>query len=199
MSGPMGTEPVSGSHAVGVSTATGTGASDGRSLGEIVGDLSTDLTTLVKQELTLADRAQGGGRQGRQGRRDARRCRRRRPAGADVGSSRACAYLLDNWIPGRAGVPDRHAPVGDRRRRPGGRAVARSSRTQIRSCRRRSRHSRRTQHGPEHRRTERRDRGDPAVDDVRRRRTAGQGQPERPSSSGASRRPAAACSASATR
>jgi hypothetical protein len=56
VTGPMGTEPVAGSTVAGSTTSGShvTGASDGRSLGEIVGDLSTDLTTLVRQELTLA-------------------------------------------------------------------------------------------------------------------------------------------------
>ena len=97
MTGPMGTEPVGGSHAVGASAATG--ASDGRSLGEIVGDLSTDLTTLVKQELTLArtelkeEAAKAGKGAGMLG-------------GAGVAGllalmlgSFALAYLLDNWMP----------------------------------------------------------------------------------------------------
>ena len=99
MTGPMGTEPVSGSHVAGTSTATSTGASDGRSLGEIVGDLSTDLTTLVKQELTLArtelkeEAAKAGKGAGMLG-------------GAGVAGllalmlgSFALAYLLDNWMP----------------------------------------------------------------------------------------------------
>lgn len=97
MSGPMGTEPVSGSTAAGAHVTTG--ASDGRSLGEIVGDLSTDLTTLVKQELTLArtelkeeatKAGKGAGMLGGAG-----------VAGllALMLGSFALAYLLDNWMP----------------------------------------------------------------------------------------------------
>ncbi|HEV2796578.1 MAG TPA: phage holin family protein [Nocardioides sp.] len=98
MTGPMGTEPVGGSHVAATSTAS-TGASEGRSLGEIVGDLSTDLTTLVKQELTLArtelkeEAAKAGKGAGMLG-------------GAGVAGllalilgSFALAYLLDNWMP----------------------------------------------------------------------------------------------------
>ena len=94
----METEPV-----VGSTTSTGshvtTGANDGRSLGEIVGDLSTDLTTLVKQELTLArtelkeeatKAGKGAGMLGGAG-----------VAGllALMLGSFALAYLLDNWMP----------------------------------------------------------------------------------------------------
>ena len=100
MTGPTGVDPTgttvgtatSGSHVT-------TGASDGRSLGEIVGDLSTDLTTLVKQELTLArtelkeEAAKAGKGAGMLG-------------GAGVAGllaltlgSFALAYLLDNWMP----------------------------------------------------------------------------------------------------
>ena len=98
MTGPMGTEPVVGSTASSGSHVT-TGASDGRSLGDIVGDLSTDLTTLVKQELTLArtelkeEAAKAGKGAGMLG-------------GAGVAGllalmlgSFALAYLLDNWMP----------------------------------------------------------------------------------------------------
>ena len=102
MTGPMGTGPVGTDPTVG-SAASGshvqTGASDGRSLGEIVGDLSTDLTTLVKQELTLArtelkeEAAKAGKGAGMLG-------------GAGVSGllalilgSFALAYLLDNWMP----------------------------------------------------------------------------------------------------
>ena len=97
MTGPMGTGPVPGSTATGAHVTTG--ASDGRSLGEIVGDLSTDLTTLVKQELTLArtelkeEAAKAGKGAGMLG-------------GAGVAGllalilgSFALAYLLDNWMP----------------------------------------------------------------------------------------------------
>ena len=97
MTGPMGTEPVPGSTATGAHVTTGAG--DGRSLGEIVGDLSTDLTTLVKQELTLArtelkeEAAKAGKGAGMLG-------------GAGVAGllalmlgSFALAYLLDNWMP----------------------------------------------------------------------------------------------------
>jgi uncharacterized membrane protein YqjE len=97
VTGPMGTEPVVGSTASGSHVTTG--ASDGRSLGDIVGDLSTDLTTLVKQELTLArtelkeEAAKAGKGAGMLG-------------GAGVAGllalmlgSFALAYLLDNWMP----------------------------------------------------------------------------------------------------
>jgi uncharacterized membrane protein YqjE len=97
VTGPMGTEPVAGTTATGSHVTTG--ASDGRSLGEIVGDLSTDLTTLVKQELTLArtelkeEAAKAGKGAGMLG-------------GAGVAGllalmlgSFALAYLLDNWMP----------------------------------------------------------------------------------------------------
>jgi uncharacterized membrane protein YqjE len=94
---PVGTEPVAGSTAS--ASHLTTGASDGRSLGEIVGDLSTDLTTLVKQELTLArtelkeEAAKAGKGAGMLG-------------GAGIAGllalilgSFALAYLLDNWMP----------------------------------------------------------------------------------------------------
>jgi uncharacterized membrane protein YqjE len=97
VTGSMGTEPVSGVTASGSHVTTG--ASDGRSLGEIVGDLSNDLTTLVKQELTLArtelkeEAAKAGKGAGMLG-------------GAGVAGllalilgSFALAYLLDNWMP----------------------------------------------------------------------------------------------------
>ena len=81
----------SGSHV----TETG----DTRSLGEIVGDLSTDLTTLVKQELELArtelkaeatKAGKGAGMLGGAG-----------VAGllALILASFALSYLLDNWMP----------------------------------------------------------------------------------------------------
>ena len=94
---------------------------DERSLGQIVGDLSNDLTTLVKQELELArtelkeEAAKAGKGAGMLG-------------GAGVAG--LLALILRSLRPGlparqldarRAGVPDRHGPVGDRRRRPGGR------------------------------------------------------------------------------
>lgn len=98
MTGVPGVDPVptsatdlSGSHAAGVE--------DERSLGQIVGDLSTDLTTLVKQELELArtelkeEAAKAGKGAGMLG-------------GAGVAGllalilgSFALAYLLDNWMP----------------------------------------------------------------------------------------------------
>ena len=106
MTGPAGVDPVMtttpGSTTAGSTTSGShvtTGASDGRSLGEIVGDLSTDLTTLVKQELTLArtelkeEAAKAGKGAGMLG-------------GAGVAGllalilgSFALAYLLDNWMP----------------------------------------------------------------------------------------------------
>ena len=96
MTGVPGVDPVptttaSGSHTV--------GADDGRSLGQIVGDLSSDMTTLVKQELELArtelkeEAAKAGKGAGMLG-------------GAGVAGllalilgSFALAYLLDNWMP----------------------------------------------------------------------------------------------------
>ncbi|WP_457187801.1 phage holin family protein [Nocardioides sp. P5_E3] len=75
------------------------GVEDERSLGQIVGDLSTDLTTLVKQELELArtelkeEATKAGKGAGMLG-------------GAGVSgllalilASFALAYLLDNWMP----------------------------------------------------------------------------------------------------
>jgi len=103
VTGPSGLDPMvgappaeplsSGAHAV----PPGTG--DSRSLGEIVGDLTTDLTTLVKQELELArtelkeeatKAGKGAGMLGGAG-----------IAGllALILGSFALAYLLDNWMP----------------------------------------------------------------------------------------------------
>lgn len=103
MTGPSGVDPMlgtapaeplsSGAHTV----PPGTG--DSRSLGEIVGDLTSDLTTLVKQELELArtelkeEAAKAGKGAGMLG-------------GAGIAGllalilgSFALAYLLDNWMP----------------------------------------------------------------------------------------------------
>ena len=99
MTGPSGIDPTISHTTAGSGSHVTTGASDGRSLGEIVGDLSTDLTTLVKQELTLArtelkeEAAKAGKGAGMLG-------------GAGVAGllalilgSFALAYLLDNWMP----------------------------------------------------------------------------------------------------
>ena len=49
-----------------------------RSLGEIVGDITQDMSTLIRQEMDLADLGdEARGHQARQGRRDVRRCRGR--------------------------------------------------------------------------------------------------------------------------
>ena len=98
---------MSGSHSVEttnatVATTTGTeprGASDERSLGQIVSDISTDMTTLIKQEMDLAKvelkeevgkAGKGAGLLG----------------GAGVAGhmvlvflSLALTFLLDNWMP----------------------------------------------------------------------------------------------------
>ena len=75
------------------------GSEDPRSIGEIVGDISTDLTTLIKQEMDLAkvelkqEVAQAGKGAGMLG-------------GAGVAGhlvlvflSLALTFLLDNWMP----------------------------------------------------------------------------------------------------
>ena len=103
MTGPSGVDPMVGAPpaeplSAGVHTAT-PGTGDSRSLGEIVGDLTSDLTTLVKQELELArtelkeEAAKAGKGAGMLG-------------GAGVAGllalmlgSFALAYLLDNWMP----------------------------------------------------------------------------------------------------
>jgi uncharacterized membrane protein YqjE len=105
VTGPAGVDPVLGTPAPGSvtsgSTVVGgpTGPDDDRSLGQIVGDLSSDLTTLVKQELELArtelkeeagKAGKGAGMLGGAG-----------VAGllALILASFALAYLLDNWMP----------------------------------------------------------------------------------------------------
>ncbi|GAA5117431.1 hypothetical protein GCM10023339_28260 [Alloalcanivorax gelatiniphagus] len=107
MTGPSGIDPVLGTPAPGSVTSTSgstavggpTGSGDDRSLGQIVGDLTNDMTTLVKQELTLArtelkeeatKAGKGAGMLGGAG-----------VAGllALILGSFALAYLLDNWMP----------------------------------------------------------------------------------------------------
>jgi len=105
VTGAPGVDPLPATTATTATTATSpvgshvAGVQDERSLGEIVGDLSTDLTTLVKQELELArtelkeEAAKAGKGAGMLG-------------GAGVAGllalilgSFALAYLLDNWMP----------------------------------------------------------------------------------------------------
>jgi uncharacterized membrane protein YqjE len=89
------TRPVAGTDLSGQPT----GAGDSRSLGEIVSDISTDLTTLIKQEMDLAkvelkqEVSQAGKGAGMLG-------------GAGVAGhlvliflSLALTFLLDNWMP----------------------------------------------------------------------------------------------------
>ena len=102
MTGAPGVDPLPTTTATTATSPVGShvaGVQDERSLGEIVGDLSTDLTTLVKQELELArtelkeEAAKAGKGAGMLG-------------GAGVAGllalilgSFALAYLLDNWMP----------------------------------------------------------------------------------------------------
>lgn len=109
MTGPSGVDPMLGTAPAepvqvtpttpGSSATAHAGTGDERSLGQIVGDLSTDLTTLVKQELELArtelkeEATKAGKGAGMLG-------------GAGVAglltlilASFALSYLLDNWMP----------------------------------------------------------------------------------------------------
>jgi uncharacterized membrane protein YqjE len=102
VTGAPGVDPLPATTATTATSPVGShvaGVQDERSLGEIVGDLSTDLTTLVKQELELArtelkeEAAKAGKGAGMLG-------------GAGVAGllalilgSFALAYLLDNWMP----------------------------------------------------------------------------------------------------
>ena len=102
MTGAPGVDPLPTTTATTATSPMGShvaGVEDERSLGQIVGDLSTDLTTLVKQELELArtelkeEATKAGKGAGMLG-------------GAGVSgllalilASFALAYLLDNWMP----------------------------------------------------------------------------------------------------
>ena len=99
MTGVPGVDPVPTTTAASPVGPHVQGVEDGRSLGQIVGDLSTDLTTLVKQELELArtelkeeatKAGKGAGMLGGAG-----------VAGllALILGSFALTYLLDNWMP----------------------------------------------------------------------------------------------------
>ena len=98
---------------------SGPGAADQRSLGEVVSDLSTDLSTLMKQEVALAKAelkdevtkvGKGAGMLGGAG-----------FAGWFVllFLSLALMFLLDNWLPVEAAALITTGRVGGHRRRPG--------------------------------------------------------------------------------
>ena len=99
MTGAPGVDPLPTTTATSPVGSHVAGVDDERSLGQLVGDLSTNLTTLVKQELELArtelkeEATKAGKGAGMLG-------------GAGVSgllalilASFALAYLLDNWMP----------------------------------------------------------------------------------------------------